>query len=390
MIKEPRLTLFDLAICLSDACDLVSPSLVNHHKQVAFIAWCIGKELGLDDDRIKDLVLAGIMHDIGALSLNERLETLTFEIEGVDTHAKVGYSLLKLFEPLKNVANIVLGHHDHWNYGSGMTSCNPPLIESEILHIADRVSVLIDNQKEILGQTTRICATIANGQGKMFNPIVHNAFSSMAQKEYFWLDAISPTVYRILRRPLRMNTLTLDISQLRELATFFSHIIDFRSRFTATHSAGVAAVAESLASLAGFSKRECEYMRIAGLLHDLGKLAVPRELLEKPGKLEKHEFDIIRAHTYHTYRILDTLEDFDTINTWGAFHHEKMNGKGYPFHHCADNLSLGSRIMGVSDIFTAITEDRPYRPGMTPGEVGGLLRSMVNNGSIDRNFVNLL
>jgi HD-GYP domain-containing protein (c-di-GMP phosphodiesterase class II) len=224
----------------------------------------------------------------------------------------------------------------------------------------------------------------------MFNPIVHNAFSSMAQKEYFWLDAISPTVYRILRRPLRMNTLTLDISQLRELATFFSHIIDFRSRFTATHSAGVAAVAESLASLAGFSKRECEYMRIAGLLHDLGKLAVPRELLEKPGKLEKHEFDIIRAHTYHTYRILDTLEDFDTINTWGAFHHEKMNGKGYPFHHCADNLSLGSRIMGVSDIFTAITEDRPYRPGMTPGEVGGLLRSMVNNGSIDRNIVNLL
>jgi HD-GYP domain-containing protein (c-di-GMP phosphodiesterase class II) len=187
-----------------------------------------------------------------------------------------------------------------------------------------------------------------------------------------------------------MKTLTLDISQLRELAMFFARIIDFRSAFTATHSVGVASVAEALAGSAGFSKREREYMRIAGLLHDLGKLAVPREILEKPGKLDKVEFDIIRAHTYHTYRILDTLEDFDTINTWGAFHHERLNGNGYPFHHNGDVLSLGSRIMCVSDIFTAITEDRPYRAGMPQKEVSGVLRSMVKSESIDGNIVKLL
>jgi HD-GYP domain-containing protein (c-di-GMP phosphodiesterase class II) len=248
----------------------------------------------------------------------------------------------------------------------------------------------MDNGKEILGQAPGIQKKILEERGKMFRPDVCDAFIAAAQKEYFWLDAVSSTVYRILRQKTRMKTLTLDIAQLRELAVFFARIIDFRSRFTATHSAGVAATAEALAGLAGFSKREREYMRIAGLLHDLGKLAVSREILEKPGKLDKTEYDIIRAHTYHTYRILDTLEDFDTINTWGAFHHERLNGKGYPFHHNGDVLSLGSRIMCVSDVFTAITEDRPYRTGMPQKEMRGVLHSMVKNQVIDGDIVNLL
>jgi HD-GYP domain-containing protein (c-di-GMP phosphodiesterase class II) len=316
---------------------------------------------------------------------------MDFETNPDSAHAEVGYSLLRLFEPIGRVAEIVRRHHNYWNDGRGETAEGQPvMLESHIIHFADRVAVLIDSEQEILGQAQDIRNRVAAMRGTMFHPRVSDAFMAVAQREYFWLDAVSTTVYRILRQKTRMKTLTLDISQLRELAMFFARIIDFRSAFTATHSVGVASVAEALAGSAGFSKREREYMRIAGLLHDLGKLAVPREILEKPGKLDKVEFDIIRAHTYHTYRILDTLEDFDTINTWGAFHHERLNGNGYPFHHNGDVLSLGSRIMCVSDIFTAITEDRPYRAGMPQKEVSGVLRSMVKSESIDGNIVKLL
>ena len=194
------------------------------------------------------------------------------------------------------------------------------------------------------------------------------------------LEFLFATVTNVDFDPERLQWHLLDAAKIRDKAKALYE--------NACAKAGK--TAETLAGLAGFSKREREYMRIAGLLHDLGKLAVPREILEKPGKLDKSEFDIIRAHTYHTYRILDTLEDFDTINTWGSFHHERLNGKGYPFHHDGDVLSLGSRIMCVSDVFTAITEDRPYRPGMPQKEVTGVLRSMVKSGSIDGSIVKLL
>lgn len=391
MIKDPCITLFDLAICLSDACDLVSPALVNHHKKVAYISSCIGEKLGLSDTHLRDLVLAGIVHDIGALSLAERIDTLSFETSNDTGHAQVGYMLLNLFEPLGTIADIVRYHHLYWNQSSGDSDKQSvAALQSDILQLADRIAILMSNKGSILGQSRSITDRITAERGTMFNPAAVDAFVKLAECEYFWLDTVSPTIYRKLRRRLRFSSLILSIDELFGLATLFSQIIDFRSRFTYAHSAGVAVTTAELAKLSGFSKRECHYMHIAGLLHDLGKLAIPKEILEKEGKLDTEEFDIIRAHAYHTFRLLDTLDDFEQINEWAAFHHEKISGKGYPFHHTGDDLSLGSRIMAVADIFTALTEDRPYRSGLETNDALSLLRSMSKNQSIDATIVGLL
>lgn len=388
MIRDPQIMLFDLAICLSDAMDLVSPALVDHHKQVAYIATRLGMELELDGERQKDLFLAGAFHDLGALSLQERIDALDFESENVSGHAEVGHFILRTFAPLEKLAPIILFHHCNWNNGAGEGGGNEAvLLESHILHLADRAAVLIDRDREILGQARTICETIRGQSGKMFKPEIVDAFLSLAQKEHFWLDAVSTKIYRILRKEARLRTILLTLSQLNDLAVFFSRIIDFRSAFTATHSRGVAASAVALAGIVGFSERECELMRIAGHLHDLGKLAVSKEILEKAAKLTKEEHEVIRSHTYYTYHILDTLDDFDTINTWAAFHHERLNGEGYPFHHKGEDLSLGSRIMGVADVFTAVAEDRPYRKGMSEEEIMKVLKKMASSSSLDPDLV---
>jgi HD-GYP domain-containing protein (c-di-GMP phosphodiesterase class II) len=386
MIKEPQIPLFDLVACLSDALDLVSPALVDHHKQVAYIASCIGEELGLPMETQKDLILAGALHDIGALSLAERIEILHFDFETSPQHPLLGGGLVSLFEPLAPLAPIINSHHTFWNSETGG---RVPL-ESHIIHLADRIAVLIDAKNEVLGQVRSICDTMRLQSGKMFKPELVDAFLSLSQKEYFWLDAQSSPLYRHLRRKARSKTIIMDLDQLSDLAMLFAKVIDFRSSFTATHSSGVSASAEHLAKLSGFSERECRMMKIAGYLHDLGKLAVPREILEKPGRLTSEEFNVIRSHTYHTYRILETVEDFETINTWGAFHHERLNGKGYPFHHQGKDLSLGSRIMCVADVFTAVTEDRPYRKGMSDGETKTVLKSMATGGTLDVHIVSML
>jgi HD-GYP domain-containing protein (c-di-GMP phosphodiesterase class II) len=131
-------------------------------------------------------------------------------------------------------------------------------------------------------------------------------------------------------------------------------------------------------------------MAIAGYLHDLGKLAVPKEILEKADKLSMEELNIVRSHTYHTYRILSHMEDFKTINQWASFHHERLDGSGYPFHISGFDFPLGSRIMAVSDVFTAISEDRPYREGMGIEKALSTIASMAKNHSLDPYVVSLL
>ena len=135
---------------------------------------------------------------------------------------------------------------------------------------------------------------------------------------------------------------------------------------------------------------ECHEIRIAGYLHDLGKLAVPETIIEKPGTLDKDERDIVKSHTYHTYAILKEVKGLEKIAIWASFHHETLTGEGYPFHRSAEEIPLGSRIMTVADIFTALTEDRPYRKGMGKVEVIEIFSKMVSDGKIDKKVTAIL
>lgn len=391
MIKQPQVSLFELVNSLSNAMDLVSPDVVNHHKQVAYISLWLGTELGLPVDDVSELVIAGALHDIGALSLKERMAALQFEREFLYEHAETGYRLLKMFTPFSRIAEFVRFHHTPWNDGQGKRFDGKKVpMASHILHLADRIAVLIDKNIDIFGQVPDILKRIESQSGKMFNPDMVEAFKGLAGVEYFWLDCVSDSVGAILNNRVNFKNISLNLDELLNLVHIFSHIIDFRCEFTANHSSGVASSAEKLARQAGFSESECAMMKVAGYLHDLGKLSVPVEILKKPSGLTKEEFRIIKGHPYYTYRVLESISDFETINSWASFHHERLDGSGYPFHLGGSNLPLGSRIMAVADVFTALTEDRPYRAGMDKHDVLRILRQMGNEKALDASIVSLL
>ncbi len=236
---------------------------------------------------------------------------------------------------------------------------------SHLLHLADRIAVLIKEQPNILIQADAIIEKIKNKSGFVFKPAHVEGFLRISKKESFWLDISSESLGEILSAALPYRNTVVGIDEMIELTAVFAYIIDFRNPFTAEHSTGVAAVARALASYMGFSDDECKMMYVAGNLHDLGKLTISEIILNKPDALTKEEASIMRSHTYHTYRILQNVKGLETVNEWASFHHEKLNGTGYPFHLSAKDLSAGARIMAVADIFTAIMEDRPYRKGMS-------------------------
>lgn len=395
MNHESQVPLLDLACCLSNAVDLMNPEIAGHQKRVAIIAYHIGSEMKLSDDELFDLTVAGLLHDIGALSLREKTAaSLSFEFDFESTdphrHAHLGALILRKVRSLSRVAFIVRYHHAFWNDGpSGVDAYDIPM-SSHILHLADRIDSLVDRHRPILSQVKEISEIIVKNKGRMFAPTATSAFQHVATRESFWLELSSPMSDTVLARRIRVSGPHIGSDDLLAFASVFCRVIDFRSQFTATHSSGVAAVAAILSGMLGFSEKERRLMRIAGYLHDLGKLAIPEEILEKTSALTPEEVSTIKSHPYYTFRILENVDGLGIIVDWAALHHERLDGEGYPFRHLGAQLPLGSRVMGVADVYTALREDRPYRQGMSTQDTLKTLRELAQKGGIDKDVVETL
>jgi HD-GYP domain-containing protein (c-di-GMP phosphodiesterase class II) len=385
MFTEIAYSVFDFAVSISEATDLVSSDLNDHHKKVCYISSMIAKEMMLPDSEIRDIALGAVLHDIGAFTRKERIKLISspgsFNDDEYDQHQFIGYKLLRDFAPLGNAAALIRYHHAHFD-----EAANEIPMGSYVIHLADRIAVLLDKRCEVLAQIPGIMNAIEENRA-IFHPDTLVALRRLMKVEYFWIEACSLPVNVILSERIRFPEQIVDVEEICHLAKLISQIIDFRSRFTATHSSGVAAVALELARLSELSERECKYMEIAGYLHDIGKLAISDDILEKTGTLNVEEFNEMRKHTYYTYAVLSRIKGFERIAEWAAYHHERLDGNGYPFHVRGENFTKLSRLVAVADIVTAITEDRPYRAGMNCEKALEILSTMVENGGIARSIV---
>lgn len=384
--------MIDLAACVSQVADLVNPALVDHHKEVALIGGRIAREMGLPEQTCENVVVAGLMHDIGALSLTERLRTVDFDYEDSFTHCEPGYLLLRQFPPFEEVARIVRTHHLEWRGGAGETYLGEPVpLESHVIHLADRAAVLVDRSSPVLDQSDRIIERIVENAGTRFLPDAVAAFIRLASKDVFWLDVVNLSGGAQLFDVLETKGVgPLEGRDLEDFAHMISRIVDFRSTFTATHSAGVASTAVALSRLLGMEGDDVSRIGVAASLHDVGKLAVPTEILEKPGPLDSREWALMKTHTYYTYKVLTAGGALSGIAGWAAYHHERLDESGYPFHLGASKLDDGARLMAVADIFTAISEDRPYRAGMTKERTISVLREGASGKGTDSRIVEAL
>lgn len=127
----------------------------------------------------------------------------------------------------------------------------------------------------------------------------------------------------------------------------------------------------------------CQQIQIAGYLHDIGKVYIPLSILEKEGELDDEELSQVREHSYMTGELLSDYSELGDIINWASNHHEKMDGNGYPLHLEKEHLTLADRIISIADIFTALTEDRPYRKGMAWQEALQIMEADVINGALD-------
>ncbi len=381
----------DLLNALAEAMNLINPDIENHHQQTAYLAFMLAKRIGLSERSVEMSVYAGLLHDVGSVVLEGRKTVMEIESD-VRKLSIIGASMLRDVPSLDGIADIIELCQLSWtdllknSEKCGGAICDTHRIAS-LIHLSDTVSLMLKQGEPVLNQMKCIKDVIGKLGGREYSQEAVQAFLDLTEIEYIWFDMLyHPTILALLINELHY----ISLERTAELTKIMSRIIDYQSAFTAMHSAGVSASAQKLAELAGFSLEDCIMMKIAGDLHDVGKLKVPKRILEKPGKLTAEEFNIIKEHPYNTRLILMGVQNFEKVADWAGYHHEKLNGRGYPFHFGADRLDTGSRILAVADIFSAITERRPYRDSMPKGQVMSVLKENADRGDICKDVVALL
>ena len=181
-----------------------------------------------------------------------------------------------------------------------------------------------------------------------------------------WIHSKSNSVQQ-LESPLAISINSLNLA-LRE-----------KDPYTAGHNERVAAFAVIIGETMGLGKHEQETLRTAGLLHDIGKIAIPKEILNKRGSLAPDEFEQIRSHVGCGYRILKDIPFAGPVAEAVLQHHERYDGTGYPHGLAGRQILLEARILAVADVFEALCSDRPYRAGLDPTYVANYM--IKNSGT---------
>ncbi|MBC7328311.1 HD domain-containing protein [bacterium] len=407
-----QVPLIDVFIAFARALDLVPNAQRTHHLQTALLSFLIAQKIGLSQEITKDLILSALVHDLG-LTIEEKEIPYEFlqpnSIPGWSQyrHAFLGYIFLSenplLREIAPNMEDIILYHHIQWRMiKEPNPSILPPvlitrplpekgvLLSSFIIHLSGLVSRAIDTKRPILVQRKEIIKKVKLLSGSVFPPEVAEAFIEVANIEAIWLELHSPMLCHTIRRSFPFPNFILNSEKLLSLAQLACDIIDFHSTSTAVHSMGVAAVVEGLAEALKLSSEAKDRLLVASYLHDLGKLAMPREMLEKDGELTEEERDLMKAHPFYTYDILSAVRGLEKESKWAGFHHERLDGSGYPFHLKGDEIPFEARIVAVADVFSALREHRPYRPVMPRRKMIRILRDGARKGKMDADVVEVL
>lgn len=406
-----KLNLTDMLFSLSEALDIVEHEMTGvqsaHGKHVAYLTALMGKACGMTGSELTDLTLCAMLHDnafteyareefssgkvVDVYELKKRAELLNEEdymcfISG-SGHSAAGERNIALIPFETDVKNVILYHHENAD-GTGpfkKTAAETGL-KSQIVHLADTIDVIWDiltlTKDEFNDMYARICAL----SGVMFSEESVELFKKAITYECFERFT-ADNEEEMIRAEITAREREYSDKEIHNIAEFFAGIVDCKSSFTRCHCIGTAEKAEIMAGYYGFPADKSIRFYLAAALHDIGKLIIQNDILEKRGRLDAGEFANMKMHAAATRELLRKIDGFEDITEWAANHHEKLNGSGYPQGLTADELSTEERLMACLDIYQALTEPRPYKMPIPHKKAIDIMNEMAAKGEIDAGII---
>lgn len=430
---KTSITRAELVSALSHALDITEGQAEGHSVRCAWIGMAIGRQIGMSGAELGELYYTLLLKDIGCSSnaaricelyladdlqfkrdiksvndslpqilrfvlshtglkagLSERFRSiLTIFSEGgdiarelIETRCQRGANIARRMRFSEDVAQGILDLDEHWD-GSG----KPVGIGGTDISIHARIALLaqvIDVFHTSDGKGAALKEVLQRSD-RWFDPTLVAAFEMVAEETNFWATLSAPTLQEqvITLAPEPVGEV-VDEDYLDEIAAAFAEVVDSKSPYTAGHSDRVALFADMIAEELGLTPAKRRFLKRAALLHDLGKLGVSNQILDKAGKLDEDEWKSVRQHPAQSRVILSQIAAFADLARVAGDHHERLDGKGYPRGIAGDAICPETRIITVADIFDALTAERPYRGPMPVSKAFEIMRGDVGS-AIDAN-----
>ncbi|MBF0205708.1 MAG: HD-GYP domain-containing protein [Oligoflexia bacterium] len=202
-------------------------------------------------------------------------------------------------------------------------------------------------------------------EGKLLGVIqaINSLRGFFNQEDIQFISSVANQMGIILRY---ISSVELAKRQLLQISKSFANAINLKDLYTGAHTQRVAHFAEVIGRELGLSQKDLEDIRLTGVLHDVGKIGIEDSILKKQAQLTKEEFEKMKQHPRLGYELLEHIEGFERVVDGIRYHHERPDGRGYPYGLQGKDISLIAQIIAVADTFDAITSDRPYRKGLPP------------------------
>lgn len=416
------LSLAELLGALSHALDLTEGQPEGHCKRACWIASRVAIQMGLEGEALAEIYFTALLKDLGCSSNAARIcelylaDDIAFKRDFKTIDGSLGAALRfvldktglqsGLAERVRAILNILRNggqiarelietrcHRgadiaakmrfspsvqegirwldEHWD-GSG----KPEGRAGADIPLASRIALLaqvVDIFHNGRGREAARAEIVAR-RGGWFDPRVVDAFVAAETRPGFWETIEGGDIDGALFAlpPARLHA-SLDDDYIDDIAAAFADVIDAKSPFTAGHSRRVTLFTDLIAEEMGLDPAHRRWLRRAALLHDIGKLAVSNQILDKPGKPAEDEWRSIRGHPAHSADILRKVSVFRAFADIAGAHHERLDGKGYPHGLVASQIVAEVRMLSVADVFDALTADRPYRKAMKVEEAFAIL-----------------
>lgn len=424
--QTSNIHLAEIVGALSYALDITEGQPEGHTLRCCWIGMHLGQKLGLADAALSDLYYTLLLKDVGCSSNAARLcqlylandlqfksdykfidHTLPQLLGFILSHTGMKESLAERFRAIINIARNggeiarelietrctrgaeiarqmrfsetvaqgILDLDEHWS-GKGQ----PVGLAGQSISLGARVALLAQVIDVFFksGGPRAAMREIRQRRGDWFDPALVDLFEDIAGDPQFWvgLGAADIEARVLALEPVEL-VITLDDDYLDDVAAGFARVVDSKSPFTSGHSDRVALFTDMIAEAMDLSAENRRWLKRAALLHDIGKLGVSNQVLDKPGKLDDAEFAEIKRHPVLGEMILSRIAAFADLARIAATHHERLDGTGYPRGLTAEALPLETRIVTTADIFDALTADRPYRAAMPVSKAFEIMTGML-------------